>query len=1536
MATQKNTAVKCRLCEKKLVSKQALIDHIERVHGASIPEGWSPARYENFIRTGKTEGRCVECHKPTTWNETTGKYNRMCGSEACKKKARERASRNYIGLHGKPYSINNPEQQAKMIYGRKNSGTYIFEKKDGKKYMAKYDSSYGRGFLEMIDTFLGWDGQDVFAPSPHIYWYMYEGKKHFYMPDVYLASINCEVELKDGGDNPNKHPKIQAVDKVKEAAKDKVMESLKGQVNYIKICNKDYSEFFAMLSRLKAQDECPLPKWESKLEPALESSGHMDVCRPTDDNNLSTRFTAYHLDEKMHKGSPWDEELYSKTLEREICNLLSSIALHVQKGKTTQYVYTLGKDYKAILLGAITIYWYDYWDHTDPQYDFEWDYREEIDIADVDERYIVREAVDPLRATANLLKRDQLLKDPMLDYDSLLLYYRNKLFHSRLNKHQWVMLYSELENIRDYLKVVINSKNENDDRMKYEARKALKEVNGFFAYMDNSKPTLEAFSIDSENMTIWRVTYDGVGVYEAYRASVNDADWLAFKKTSAATWLPVPPKYRCNHRSYFTDDGFGMFNQLTLPELLKVLDGSKISVRSFSIPKNTRFIYRDKYQVVLFARPALESVDMFSSGDFDDYACYANLDSAREDVTEGVVSHVNPNHIAGERFSLSTFKSVPISKQSLDRYKKQYPFLRHIREDDGGVIWIDGDKVVGVMGAAPHKETLDQSQIWIHSFEISKEYQNHGLSRQMLDYGINKLHARYLSVNKNNEVAFSLYKKVGFEVYGENKTMYFLKLRGSATPKFTPITESTIITRDDIRHNVDKWKPGVGTNVLLITGLSGSGKTTTGYEIAYEHKAELFQLDWLDHPEQMQDSPETPNYGLWQYIKKVHGRNMGYAKQKTGDQWHNLVIDVFDSICRFAKKSPDKLFIIEGVQIPGHLHDVLGIEKYPIIIKGTSVTASMIQRFKRDGLGNALQTGGVNILKYYMDAEKYMNMFRNQIISTEVFDNMVSEHPMLESSSAAMITYGTNASDVEKIVDTMTDKEREYIGHPKNEKFFWENRVFYNQILYVNKEPAAFIKVYTTYTDKETGHIVLGTAKKFRGNGYAKMLTKKFSQSKKPVQIKYVEYGYDNGNRKSAKLAKSLGFEDMHRTDDRKGYTSERSIKDFKKQMVTTEATIGRRNISFGKSQSDILSIISSMTQTEQLYLGSPGNRYIWEKCEFYQEVLYIDSIPAAFLVVAETPADKGVGHIVIGVRSGTRYRHQGYATALINRFLTSGQIPNHITELEWGFDDGNSKSERLAAKFGFKDPVVSPDQLHHRGYTMTRGVKEILPVIDAKSEVIRQSLIREENWYNSLEATYIEASKDQGRYLPVFVFLSYTGTNMAKLIKAFTHDPYAHSSLSFDTNLENMVSFNRDGMVGENIITGVYKKNAANIRYSLYMYMATAAEYDAMRNFVDELLGKRNKLKYNVLGLTNFIFGRGSSREDRYFCSEFIAATISAGNSKLFDKQPYMVSPYYFAKNKNFIFIKTGILKNYDRKVVDKLIAEKLEEGGFSDVIIK
>ena len=63
--------------------------------------------------------------------------------------------------------------------------------------------------------------------------------------------MNLEIEIKDGGDNPNMHHKIQDVDKVKERLKDEVM-SNNGTFNYLKLVNKENKRFFDMLEKLKS------------------------------------------------------------------------------------------------------------------------------------------------------------------------------------------------------------------------------------------------------------------------------------------------------------------------------------------------------------------------------------------------------------------------------------------------------------------------------------------------------------------------------------------------------------------------------------------------------------------------------------------------------------------------------------------------------------------------------------------------------------------------------------------------------------------------------------------------------------------------------------------------------------------------------------------------------------------------------------------------------------------------------------------------------------------------------------------------------------------------------------------------------------------------------------------------------------------------------------------------------------------------------------------------------------------------------------
>ena len=245
---------KCPICEKKLASKEALVNHIDKAHSSQIPEDWSASRYENYLRTGMTHGNCTECGEPTSWNDSTWKYNRLCDNPKCKEVHAKRMKNNMIDKHGKPHLLNDADMQRKMIYSKKTSGTYYWSTDNNKKYKIMYASKQEKNFLEMLDVFLNMDPADIMGPSPHTYTYKYEGEDHFYIPDYYIASLNLEVEIKEPKDNPNKHPKIQAVDKVKDGLKEDLMKSIK-EINFIKIQGTDYSEFFAFLSSLKEMDD---------------------------------------------------------------------------------------------------------------------------------------------------------------------------------------------------------------------------------------------------------------------------------------------------------------------------------------------------------------------------------------------------------------------------------------------------------------------------------------------------------------------------------------------------------------------------------------------------------------------------------------------------------------------------------------------------------------------------------------------------------------------------------------------------------------------------------------------------------------------------------------------------------------------------------------------------------------------------------------------------------------------------------------------------------------------------------------------------------------------------------------------------------------------------------------------------------------------------------------------------------------------------------------------------------------------------------
>lgn len=246
MATKRR--VYCKFCNNYFYDVADLVAHIEKEHGELIPEDMDAWQFTYFLRTGKKEGKCIMCKHPTTWNDKTHKYNRFCNNPKCKEKYVKTFQNRMISKYGKTNLLNDPEQQRLMLAKRKISGKYLWR---DHIHESVYVGSYEKSFLEFLDKTLNFDPADVISPSPHTYFYMYNNEKHFYIPDFFITSLNLEVEIKDGGNNPNMMPKILAVDKAKEKIKDELMSSNRSSFNYIKIVDKNNMKFLDYLDKAK-------------------------------------------------------------------------------------------------------------------------------------------------------------------------------------------------------------------------------------------------------------------------------------------------------------------------------------------------------------------------------------------------------------------------------------------------------------------------------------------------------------------------------------------------------------------------------------------------------------------------------------------------------------------------------------------------------------------------------------------------------------------------------------------------------------------------------------------------------------------------------------------------------------------------------------------------------------------------------------------------------------------------------------------------------------------------------------------------------------------------------------------------------------------------------------------------------------------------------------------------------------------------------------------------------------------------------------
>lgn len=223
------------------------------------------------------------------------------------------------------------------------------------------------------------------------------------------------------------------------------------------------------------------------------------------------------------------------------------------------------------------------------------------------------------------------------------------------------------------------------------------------------------------------------------------------------------------------------------------------------------------------------------------------------------------------------------------------------------------------------------------------------------------------------------------------------------------VNENFIFKKDDLYINFDKFESGE-SNICLITGLSGSGKSTLGKEISKKYNAIHVEID-LFFPMDEEDSLDILPKVFDGYIKK---HKKFYQKIANNNFRYNrkLSIDILHFIIDYCKSIKNMKFAIEGIQI--YMFGDESITEHPIVIKNTSALQSLIRMIKRDK--NAMmepdredtnaKSSYANLikriprfLKYYIDDEKNLNIFRKKIIKEEDSNMYVNESFILEKDN---------------------------------------------------------------------------------------------------------------------------------------------------------------------------------------------------------------------------------------------------------------------------------------------------------------------------------------------------------------------------------------------------------------------------------------------------------------------------------------------------------------------------------------------------------
>lgn len=153
-----------------------------------------------------------------------------------------------------------------------------------------------------------------------------------------------------------------------------------------------------------------------------------------------------------------------------------------------------------------------------------------------------------------------------------------------------------------------------------------------------------------------------------------------------------------------------------------------------------------------------------------------------------------------------------------------------------------------------------------------------------------------------------------------------------------------------------------------------------------------------------------------------------------------------------------------------------------------------------------------------------------------------------------------------------------------------------------------------------------------------------------------------------------------------------------------------------------------------------------------------------------------------------------------------------------------------------------------------------------------------------------------------IYLFLTCSTSIPSRLIRLFTHDPFTHVSIAFDSGLTVMYSFARRyarlplpaGLIEESIDRGFYK-NQGDIPCAVLRLDVPDSIYYRAEKRVCNMLKRKSAYHYSIIGLLMCRSGIPLELPNQYFCSQFVGTILRESGALKLPKPASLMHPSDF-----------------------------------------